>query len=86
VSGHAYRGSAVMDAETTVAPRVASPSWEEDLLLVAVFAVVGVLGIGAGIAGDCQVQTSMGLLLVGFAAKVLVDIVRQRSAALGRSP
>lgn len=69
-----------MDAETLVEPDRAS-SWAEDFLLVAVFAAVGVLGIGAGVAAESQVEMSFGLVLVGFAAKVLVDIVRaQRSS------
>jgi hypothetical protein len=53
-------------------------NWSEDFFLVALFALVGALGIGAGIAADSQVEMSIGLILVLFAAKVLGDILRQR--------
>lgn len=68
-----------MSTETVSESRLPS-TWSEDLLLVVLFAAIGVLGIGVGIATDSQVQTSIGLILVGFAAKVLHDIWRGMSA------
>ena len=68
-----------MRSEAAVEPRAQS-SWAEDFFLVALFALVGALGMGAGIAAESQVEMSIGLLFVLFAAKVLGDILRQRSA------
>jgi hypothetical protein len=50
-------------------------SWAEDVLLVALFALVGALGMAAGLATDSQVETSLGLLMFVFAAKVLADVL-----------
>jgi hypothetical protein len=66
-----------MRNEAVIEPRIPS-SWSEDYFLVALFALVGALGMGAGVAADSQVEMSVGLILVLFAAKVLGDIVRQR--------
>jgi hypothetical protein len=68
-----------MSTETVIETRDTS-TWSEDLVLIVLFAMVGVLGIGVGIATDSQVQTSIGLVLVGFAAKVLYDIGRRAAA------
>lgn len=68
-----------MSTETVTESRIPS-TWSEDILLVVLFAAIGVLGIGVGIATDSQVQTSIGLILVGFAAKVLRDIWRESGA------
>lgn len=68
-----------MRSEAASEPRVAS-SWAEDFFLVALFAVVGALGMGAGIAAGSQVEMSIGLIFVLFAAKVLRDVLRQRAA------
>jgi hypothetical protein len=68
-----------MSTESAIETRPPS-TWSEDLLLVGLFAVIGVLGIGVGIATDSQVQTSIGLILVAFAAKVLFDIGRTSGA------
>lgn len=65
-----------MSNETVTEARTPS-SWSEDLFLVALFAVVGALGMGAGVAGNSQVEMSIGLILVVFAAQALGDIVRQ---------
>ena len=69
-----------MGKEAVIEPRIPS-SWAEDYFLVALFALVGALGMGAGVAADSQVEMSVGLILVLFAAKVLGDIVRQRQKA-----
>jgi len=52
-------------------------SWAEDVLLVALFALIGALGIAAGLATDSQVEASIGLLMLAFAAKVLADLPRK---------
>lgn len=64
----------------TFTESVTLSSWAEDYFLVAIFALVGALGLGAGIAGESQVQMSIGLIVVLFAARMLGDILRQRSA------
>jgi hypothetical protein len=69
-----------MGNEAAIETRIPS-SWAEDYFLVALFALVGVLGMGAGVAADSQVEMSIGLILVLFAAKVLGDIARQRRGA-----
>lgn len=51
--------------------------WAEDFFLVALFALVGAIGMAVGIATDSQVQVSIGLILVVFAARVLVGIVQR---------
>lgn len=66
-----------MRAETVTEAR-RTAGWAEDFFLVALFAVVGALGMAVGIATDSQVQVSIGLILIVFAARVLADIVRQR--------
>ncbi len=55
-------------------------SWHEDVLLVILFALVGAMGMAAGVAADSQVETSIGLVMVGFAAKVLTDVLKERRA------
>lgn len=64
----------------TITETATPSSWAEDYFLVAIFALVGALGLGAGIAGESQVQMSIGLIVVLFAAKMLGDILRQRAA------
>jgi predicted dienelactone hydrolase len=66
------RAEAVTEARRT-------DGWAEDFFLVALFAAVGALGMAVGIATDSQVQVSIGLILMAVAARVLADIVRQRS-------
>jgi hypothetical protein len=67
-----------MQVETPTEAR-GTTGWAEDFFLVALFAVVGALGMAVGIATDSQVQVSIGLILMVFAARVLADIVQQRA-------
>ncbi len=60
---------------------VTAPGWGEDLLLAGLFASVGGLGVAAGILADSAVQGSIGLVLVLFAVKVLLDILACRRRA-----
>ena len=69
-----------MRNEAAIEPRIPS-SWSEDYFLVALFALVGLLGMGAGVAADSQVEMSAGLILVLFAARVLGDILWKRRGA-----
>ena len=64
----------------TAAPQELPWTWAEDVVLVLLFALIGVLGMAAGLATDSQVETSLGLLMVGFAAKVLADVRRAQNA------
>jgi hypothetical protein len=59
-----------------------SAGWGEDLFLVALFAIVGALGMLAGAATDSAVEVCIGLVLVVFAAKVLLDVLRARGESL----
>jgi len=68
-----------MDTENVIEPSIPS-SWAEDYVLAVLFALVGVLGMGVGLAAASQVQMSIGLVFAVFGAKVLGDIRRQRSA------
>jgi len=70
---HPYR-TAVPDEPDAELP--ATSGWGEDLFLVGLFASVGALGMGIGVAADSAVEVSIGMLLVIFAAKVLFGIVR----------
>jgi hypothetical protein len=65
-----------MHTETVTEAR--GSGWAEDLFLVVLFVLVGALGIAAGIATDSQVELSIGLILIVFAARVFADIVQQR--------
>jgi hypothetical protein len=68
-----------MSTAAVIEPRVPS-SWSEDFLLVALLALVGVLGMCTGVATGSQAEGSVGLIFVLFAARVLGDVLRQRSA------
>ena len=67
-----------MTVETAVEPNVAW-SWGEDILLVLLCALVGGSGMAAGVATDSQVETSIGLVMVMFAGRVLAEVIRTRS-------
>ncbi len=67
-----------METETA-APHELPWSWTEDVLLVVLFALIGALGIAAGLATDSQVEASIGLLMLAFAAKVAADVLRTSS-------
>jgi len=67
-----------MIVQTAVEPNLPL-SWGEDILLVILFALVGGLGMAVGVATDSQVETSIGLVMVIFAGKVVADVIRTRS-------
>lgn len=75
VAPHPYRTPAPSEPESE--PRELA-GWGEDLFLVALFALVGALGMVAGTATDSPVEVCIGLVLVIFAAKVLFDVLRAR--------
>jgi hypothetical protein len=71
---HPYRSAAI----ATEPPRATRAGWEEDVFLIGLFVCVGALGVVTGVLVDSPVEVSIGMLLVVFAGKILLDVLRAR--------